>query len=115
LGQPWNRRESELIQIELLDEVPVDVAPEHAVATCACRSGIPIQDVIIRGRQVTIVGLPIIFQQLCEAGKSPNDENVAELMEMVRIYNPIPAEEESAYRDGIRNAYLKFWFKEKEK
>ena len=115
LGQPWNRREGELIQIELMDEHPYEVAPEHVVATCACGSGIPIQDVIIRGRLVSIVGLPIIFQQFSEAGKSPTDGNVAELMEMVKIYNPIPAEEQTAYRDGIRKAYSKFWFKEKGK
>jgi len=115
LSQPWNRREGELIQIELMDEHPYEVAPEHVVATCACGSGIPIQDVIIRGRLVSIVGLPIIFQQFSEAGKSPTDGNVAELMETVKIYNPIPAEEETAYRDGIRKAYSKFWFKEKGK
>jgi hypothetical protein len=35
-------------------------------------------------------------------------------MDTIKIYNPIPAEEEPAYRDGIRKAYMNYWFKEKD-
>src|SRR4030067_428078 len=74
---------------------------EPIIASCACGTGIPIQKVIIAGKEVTLVGLPLIFQQFYEAGKSPIDANLGELMDTIKIYNPIPAEEEPAYRDGI--------------
>ena len=53
--------------------------------------------------------------QYYEAEKSPSEANFNELMETIKIYNPIPAEEEPAYRDGIIKAYRNFWFKEKDK
>lgn len=109
----WNRRQGELIEAESIEVIQAEVAPEHVVATCACGSGIPIQTVIIAEKEVTVVGLPLIFQQFTEAGKAPNEDNFRELMETVKIYNAIPSEEEGAYQEAIRKAYMKFWFKEK--
>jgi hypothetical protein len=71
--------------------------------------------VIIGGIEVSLVGLPLIFQQFYEAGKNPTDENLDELMDTIKIYNPIPADEELAYRDGIQKTYRNYWFKEKDK
>lgn len=64
---------------------------------------------------MTIVGLPLIFQQFTEAGKFPSEATINELMDTVKIYNPISSEDEPAYRDGIRAAYKNFWFKGKAK
>ena len=114
LGKHWNRRKGELFQLETIDKIQLQAAPEPIEATCACQSGIPIQNVVVAGKEVTIVGLPLIFQQFTEAGKKPSEENVVELMDTIKIYNPIPAEEEPAYRDGIRKAYMNYWFKEKD-
>jgi hypothetical protein len=57
----------------------------------------------------------LIFQQFSEAGKTPTEENVGELMDTIKIYNPIPADEESAYCEGIRKAYMNYWFKDKDR
>jgi hypothetical protein len=115
MGKQWNRKLGELIQLEGIDEFQPESTSEPVIATCACGSGIPIQKVIIAGEEVTLVGLPLIFQQFYEAGKSPIDTNLGELMDTIKIYNPIPAEEEPAYRDGIQKAYKNYWFKEKDK
>jgi hypothetical protein len=115
LGNPWDRKHGELIQLGVIDNQQVLPTQESAVATCACNSGIPVQNIIINGKQVTLVGLPLIFQQFSEAGKFPNDETIHELMDTVKIYNPIPEGEEPAYREGVHNAYKNFWFKGKSK
>ena len=57
---------------------------------------------IISGQEVTLVGLPLIFQQFREAGKAPSQATLRELMETVKIYNPIPVEAETAYTDCYR-------------
>jgi hypothetical protein len=114
LGRQWNRKQGEFVQLETTDEQQAEIDQEPASDICACGSGIPIQKVNIAGKEVTLVGLPLIFQQFYEAGKSPNEANVGELMDTIKIYNPIPAEEESAYRVSIRKAYGNYWFKKKD-
>jgi hypothetical protein len=113
MREQWNRREGELIQLQVIDESQPEATQEPAIATCACGSGIPVQNILIAEKEITLVGLPLIFQQFTEAGKFPDNETIRELMDTVKIYNPIPAEEELAYQDGIRNAYKNFWFKGK--
>jgi uncharacterized metal-binding protein len=111
----WNRKLGEVIQLESIEIIPTVSSQEPEINACACGSGIPIQKVVIAGKELTLVGLPLIFQQFYEAGKSPTEENVDELMNTIKIYNPIPAEEEPAYRDGIQKIYRNYWFKEKDK
>ena len=62
------------------------------------------------GQQVTLAGLPLIFQQFAEAGKTPTEANLVELIEIIKIYNPIPVDEEALYRKGIDKAYRDYWF-----
>ncbi len=85
---------------------------ERGVATCACGSGIPIQEVAVNGRVVTLIALPAIFDQFHQLGKRPGEETVGELLEMVRIYNPIPPEEEEAYREALWREYATFYQKQ---
>jgi uncharacterized metal-binding protein len=115
LGEGWSRTQGEFVQLEVMGEVRLEPRSEPVITTCACGSGIPIQNVIIGGIEVSLVGLPLIFQQFYEAGKNPTDENLDELMDTIKIYTPIPADEELAYRDGIQKTYRNYWFKEKDK
>jgi hypothetical protein len=77
-------------------------------AACSCGSGIPVQTLQVAGRQVTLLALPLIFTQFREAGKLPDDSTLTELIETVRIYNPIPEEEETAYAQAIMQEYRAF-------
>jgi len=115
IGKEWNRRSGGLDELEPAEAPQAEIDTETEITPCACGSGIPVQIVIICGREVQLVGLPLIFQQFFEAGKTPNDATLDELMTTIRIYNPIPTEEERAYSEGIRKAYTKYWFKEKDK
>jgi hypothetical protein len=111
----WNRKLGEIIQIGTTDELQPETTQEPEIVTCACGSGIPIQKVLIAGKEVTVVGLPLIFQQFYEAGKSPTEENINELMDTIKVYNSILDGEEPAYRIGIQKKYKDYWFKEKDK
>ena len=84
--------------------------PQEAVqATCSCGSGIPVQEVAVDGRVVTLIALPLIFQQFREAGKAPGDGTAHELLEAVKIYNPIPGGEEEAYARALQREYAAFY------
>jgi len=98
---------------ETFTELAEASEPEEAVqATCACGSGIPIQEVAVDGRVVTLIALPLIFQQFHQAGKMPGEETARELLEVVKIYNPILQEEEEDYAKTLRREYAAFSEKE---
>jgi len=100
LGKHWDRRAGEFVELTVIPE-----RQEPVVATCSCGSGIPIQKVEINGQTVTLVALPLIFEQLHQAGKLPSEETHRELMETVKIYNPVAADEESAYAVALAREY----------
>ncbi len=103
LGGRWDRRAGEFV-----DEKARTETQEPVQATCSCGSGIPIQQVIINDQTVTLIALPVIFQQFHEAGKTPSEETLRELFEMVKIYNPVPAAEEEAYATALAREYAAF-------
>lgn len=103
LGKRWSRRAGTFI-----DREPAAGPQEAVEATCACGSGIPVQQVVIEGQSVTLIALPMIFQQFQEGGRLPSDRMARELLEMVRIYNPIPAGAEQAYAGTLLREYAAF-------
>lgn len=111
LSKSWSRSEGELIQLETIESIQAEPAAEGTPAPCACSTGIPVQKLIIDGREVILAGLPLIFEQFYEAGKNPAESNLDELMDTIRVYNPIPPGEERAYRVAVEKAYNRYWFK----
>jgi hypothetical protein len=103
LGKRWDRRAG-----EFAEEVPQPEVQEPVEATCSCGSGIPIQEVVINGQSVTLIALPLIFQQFRAAGKAPADGTVRELLKTVKIYNPVPADEEAAYAAALAREYADY-------
>jgi uncharacterized metal-binding protein len=103
LGKSWSRRTGALVEAESKAE------PEEAVqATCSCGSGIPIQKVKINGQTVSLVALPLIFEQFRAAGKTPGDGVIKELLEIVRIYNEVPAGADEDYAAALAREYEAF-------
>lgn len=98
LGFKWDRRGGQ----------PSEEGSEAKVATCECGSGIPILEVAVDGRVVTLIALPLIFQQFHQAGKMPGEETARELLEVVKIYNPILQEEEEDYAKALLREYAAF-------
>jgi len=104
LGKRWSRSEGEFIETEEPSE-----SQAKTEAACACGSGIPIQKVSIKGQEVTLIALPSIFQQFQEARKPPSDATKKELLETVKIYNPVPAGAEETYAETILQEYSIFY------
>jgi len=75
---------------------------------CSCGSGIPVNTLQVAGREVTFLALPLIFAELHEAGKLPNDSVRNELMQAVKIYNSIPDSDEAAYAHAVFKEYVAF-------
>ncbi len=109
LDLKWDRRQgraAEATEDAGLGEVQ---SPEaKVVATCSCGSGIPIQKVDVEGQEVTFIALPLIFTLFRDEGKLPGDGTAAELMHTVKIYNPIPDEQEAAYAAAIMREYAAY-------
>lgn len=105
LGKPIGRPAEAVAEPAEVSEPKEEKA---VVATCSCGSGIPVQKVAVNGRGVTFIALPAIFQQFHQAGKAPGDGTVHELLEVVKIYNPIPDDEEEAYKEALSREYAAF-------
>jgi len=114
LGKRWDRRSGSFAgsTSDLISPAEISLAQSASVekeATCACGSGIPIQKVLINGQEITFVALPLIFKQLREAAKAPSEATFRELIDTVKIYNPIPAEVEPRYAEALQHEYSQFW------
>ena len=104
LGKTWSRREG-----VFSESGPASIEEQETVeATCACASGIPVQTLIIDDQKVSLVALPLIFEQFRDSGKEPEDGLEQELLEMVRVYNPIPDGADTTYVKVLLQAYEEF-------
>jgi len=84
--------------------------PSAAVeAACACGSGIPVLTLSVGGERPTLIAVPLIFKQLHQQGRRPGADGVAaELLGLVRIYNPIPEAEVPVYQAALEREYADF-------
>ena len=90
-------------------EGPADEeAPERPTAACSCGAAVPVQTLQDEGRAVTLVALPPLFAQFREEGTPPDDSSATELMQAVKIYNPLPEAEEAACAQAVMRAYAAF-------
>jgi hypothetical protein len=58
---------------------------------------------------VALVALPLIFAQQYASGKRPQDLEPAALLELVKIYNPLPHGAEAAYQEALAAAYAAYY------
>ena len=105
LGKAWSRREGtfdEMSQKATIKQVEVE-------ATCSCGSGIPIQKIQVNGRELSLVALPLIFQNLFQLGKTPGIETGHEILDMVKIYNAIESSIEADVEQVLLKAYIDYY------
>jgi len=76
-------------------------AGDTSAVGCSCGSGIPVKKLTIAGQAVEVVALPLIFDKLREAHRSPGEAVAQDLLEMVKIYNYVAPEAEAAWRDVL--------------
>lgn len=84
------------------------VTPSEDGASCACSSPLPGGTITVNGVAVSIAGLPLIFEQCAERGVPADMSGSQMLLDVVKIYHPIPQNEESAYQEAILVAYQQF-------
>jgi uncharacterized metal-binding protein len=103
LEKRWSRRTGTFVEETVRPE-----ARKPVEATCSCGSGIPVRKLVIDGQTVTLIALPLIFEQFRDSGKTPSKGATRELLEMVKVYNPVPAGEEEAYAAALLREYAAF-------
>lgn len=97
LGKRWSRRTGEFVEGMSIPVMDQAMPQEKVVASCACGSGIPVLNIEINGEGVSIIALPLIFDQMISSGKTPETVNERDLLDTVRIYNSIPDGAEADY------------------
>jgi uncharacterized metal-binding protein len=80
-------------------------ADDSAPVGCSCGSGIPVKHLTIAGQAVEVVALPLIFDKLREAKRSPSDALTKDILEMVKIYNHVAPEVEASWREVLAREY----------
>jgi hypothetical protein len=119
LETKWSRRVGQAVslstdsgQANSLPYNPLDVPlfqEEPVQATCSCGSAIPVRTLTIAGQPVTLAALPLIFENFREQGKLPGEGTARELLDTVKIYNPVPAGAEGAYAETLLREYAVFY------
>lgn len=111
LSKGWDRRAGAPLDAQAASASPESEEETDKVATCSCGSGIPVQEVRIDGHDITLIALPLIFQQFREGGKLPSSATAGELLEAVRIYNPVPDGKDDPYRAALLVEYAAYFRK----
>jgi hypothetical protein len=109
----WSRAEGKVLE----PETPARVSS----AGCACGSGIPVTRVEVDGRAVEIMALDPILEMAygqalarSEIGNHPGGTGQSELpvpaqiMDTVRLYNPIPGKDAALYAKAVAIAWRSF-------
>lgn len=110
LDKKWSRSSGEFILVEDISQTEQEPDQEPVEATCSCGSGIPVRKLVIEGQTVTLIALPVIFENFREQGKLPGNGTEQELLDVVKIYNSIPAGSDRAYADALLREYTAFYF-----
>jgi uncharacterized metal-binding protein len=113
LEKRWSRRTGEFVEemnLPVMDQVEQQ---EKVVASCACGSGIPVLNIEIDGERVSIIALPLIFDQMISNGKTPDTVNERDLLDTVRIYNSIPDGAEDDYVSALLREYAAYCLQNK--
>lgn len=108
LGKGWNRHKGSFVNPPLPDPLTENGDEGGKEAACSCGSGLPVQKVQINGQEVTLIALPLIFEQFRESGKLPSDATACELLDTVKIYNNVPDAANEQFQIALLQAYTVF-------
>lgn len=94
----WSRSAGAILE-------PDAAAPAATTAACACGSGIPVTTVQVGGRSVQIIALQPILDLAYEQGLRADGVPPAQIMETVRVYNTIPADDDLVWQQAVDAAW----------
>jgi len=112
LGKHWDRQAGSFVELQAVSASLESAEESTKVAACSCGPGIPTQTVQIDGQEVTLIALPLIFEQFRQAGKLPSDTTARELLDTVKTYNPVPEGADEQYKTVLMREYAAFYGKE---
>jgi hypothetical protein len=98
----WSRSEGQVLEPEPSSAATV------STAACACGSGIPVTTVEVQGRSVQLMALDAIFAMAYSQGLGAEGPVPAELLDTVRLYNPIPAGDEALVAEAVALAWQSY-------
>ncbi len=100
LAVRWSRSKG-----EILDLTPTETTKVSDGGACACGSGIPVTNVAVGDRTLQFLALTPIFDAAYGQGLRANGAPPVALVDTVRLYNDIPAAEETLYVEAIGLAW----------
>lgn len=74
-------------------------------AGCACSRPVPALTLEIGGKSVPVTGLALIFDHCRKQGMSADESSADQLLATVKIYYPVPEDQEALYRRALVSAY----------
>lgn len=87
-------------------EMDQDSATDGSV--CACMKPMDTGAISLRGEEVKIPALPVVFAQCASRGVRADATGAALLLEMAKVFHYIAPEEEVGYQDALVEAYRLF-------
>jgi uncharacterized metal-binding protein len=108
LGKHWDRSRASFVELGSVTALPGEAVEPQGTATCSCGSGIPIQKITVGGQELSLVALPLILEQFRQAGKPSSEATAGELLEAVRVYNPLPEVTQPQLRVVLLEEYARF-------
>lgn len=83
-------------------------ATQSSLPSCSCGDTPVVTKLSIEGTAVDLVALPLVFGQLARAGKAADAAALPELVELVKIYNFVPAGAEASYGKALLAEYERY-------
>jgi len=112
LGKYSDRQAGTFVEPQTVSAGPENSQETEKAVACSCSSGIPIQNVQIGGQEVTLIALPLIFEQFRQSGKTPSVATAGELLDTVKLYNSVPENTDEQYKTILLSEYAAFYEKE---
>lgn len=103
LAVRWSRSRG-----EILDLTPTETTKVSDGGACSCGSGIPVTNVVVGDRTLQFLALTPIFDAAYGQGLRANGVPPVALVDIVRLYNDIPAAEEPLYVEAIGLAWTSY-------
>jgi hypothetical protein len=82
-----------------------EMAEDPDADVCACMKPVQTGSISVRGRNVEIPALPLVFARCASKGMNANEADAPALLETVKMFHHIAPEEEDAYQDVLAAAY----------
>ena len=89
------------------------VAPAAPSPPCTCGSGIPLRKLRLAGQEIQIAALPLIYESWRNSGRMSESGISSEMLQVIKVYHPIPEDEEETWKQTIALDYALFCLEKK--